>query len=127
MSNPDDPNAWITKADNDLLNVRNNMAAETVPWDTVCFHSQQAAEKTIKAFLVSRGQTVARTHDLVALLAEVAQFEGSLAGLESDCRLLAPYAVLMRYPVFMREPTEQEGREAIEAAGRIYERIRKML
>ncbi|MBM4080999.1 MAG: HEPN domain-containing protein, partial [Planctomycetes bacterium] len=43
---------WVGKADNDLLNVRNNLAAERVPWDTVCFHAQQAAEKMLKAFLV---------------------------------------------------------------------------
>jgi HEPN domain-containing protein len=37
--------AWVSKAENDLLNVRNNLQAEQVPWDTVCFHCQQAAEK----------------------------------------------------------------------------------
>ena len=47
--------------------------------------------------------------------------------MEAECRLLAPYAVLMRYPVFMPEPTEQDGREAAEAAARINERMRKML
>jgi HEPN domain-containing protein len=34
---------WLKKADNDLLNVRNNLAARKVPYDTVCFHCQQAA------------------------------------------------------------------------------------
>ncbi len=36
---------WISRAENDLLNVRNNLAAQEIPWDTICFHSQQAAEK----------------------------------------------------------------------------------
>ncbi len=31
--------AWLAKADNDLLNIDNNLAAEHVPWDTVCFHA----------------------------------------------------------------------------------------
>ncbi len=30
MSNPDDPRTWIAKAENDLLNVRNNLNAEQV-------------------------------------------------------------------------------------------------
>ena len=61
--------AWLAKADNDLLNIDNNLAAEHVPWDTVCFHAQQVAEKVLKAYLVYHGQRPTRTHDLVALLA----------------------------------------------------------
>ncbi len=34
---------WFQKAENDLLNVENNLMAETYPADTVCFHCQQAA------------------------------------------------------------------------------------
>ena len=55
MNNPDDPQTWIAKAENDLLNIRNNLSAPQVPWDTICFHAQQAAEKLLKAFVVSRG------------------------------------------------------------------------
>lgn len=55
---------WISRAENDLLNVRNNLAAQEVPWDTICFHSQQAAEKYLKAVLVFHTQPVPRTHDL---------------------------------------------------------------
>lgn len=42
---------WVQKAQNDLLNIENNLAASRTPWDTVCFHAQQAAEKILKAFL----------------------------------------------------------------------------
>ena len=44
---------WLAKAQNDLLNADNNLNAEQVPLDTVCFHCQQAAEKMLKAFLTS--------------------------------------------------------------------------
>ena len=46
--------AWPAKAENDLLNVENNLAAAHVPWDTISFHAQQAAEKLLKAFVVYR-------------------------------------------------------------------------
>ena len=36
---------WVAKARNDLLNADNNLRSEHVPYDTVCFHCQQAAEK----------------------------------------------------------------------------------
>jgi len=41
---------WIEKARSDLLNADNNLAASRVPYDTVCFHCQQAAEKLMKGF-----------------------------------------------------------------------------
>ncbi len=44
--------ACLAKADHDLLNIDNNLSAARVPWDTVCFHAQQAAEKLLKAFIV---------------------------------------------------------------------------
>lgn len=124
MSNPDDPQAWIAKADNDLLNIRNNLNAERVPWDTVCFHAQQAAEKMLKAFLVSRDLTAPRTHDLIALLADVAGADASMATLEDDCRLLTPYAVMLRYPGACENLPEEEARQADAAAQRISEHVR---
>lgn len=127
MSNPDDPRTWIAKAENDLLNVRNNLKAEQVPWDTICFHAQQAAEKMLKAFVVSRGRAVSRTHDLVALLAEAVAEGGPLEVLEADCRLLTPYAVMLRYPGAVGEPSEQETLQAVEAAERVYERVRALI
>ena len=59
---------WIVKAANDLLNADNNLQSEVVPFDTVCFHCQQAAEKFLKAFLVGKGQTYPITHDLLLIL-----------------------------------------------------------
>ena len=127
MNNPDDPRTWIAKAENDLLNIRNNLSAERVPWDTVCFHAQQAAEKMLKAFLASRGQIVSRTHELVALLADAVAAGGPLGALQSDCRLLTHYAVVLRYPGAVGEPSEEEARQAVAAAERVYERVKESL
>lgn len=68
MSRLTGPAAWVAKADHDLLNIRNNLVADDVPWDTVCFHAQQAGEKLLKAYLLARGMAPERTHDLVKLL-----------------------------------------------------------
>ena len=76
---------WIKKAENDLLNIENNLVAERVPWDTVCFHAQQAAEKALKGFLVFHGQMPPKTHDLVGLLGRCAKVHQALARLEDDC------------------------------------------
>jgi HEPN domain-containing protein len=80
--------AWLVKAENDLLNIRNNLQASRVPWDTVCFHAQQAAEKLLKGFLVHHAQAPPRSHDLVALLARCVELERRLEILETDCLTL---------------------------------------
>lgn len=85
--------AWVAKAENDLLNIENNLSAGRIPWDTVCFHAQQAAEKILKAFLVRHGQIPPRTHDLVALLARCVQFEPDLESLVEHCRKLDAYGI----------------------------------
>ena len=115
--------AWLAKADHDLLNIQNNLAAAEVPWDTVCFHAQQAAEKLLKAFLVFHRQIPPRTHDLVVLLTGCVRIEEELLPLEDDCRRLTYYAVSVRYPSDLFEPGEEDGRPLVEAALRVREEV----
>jgi HEPN domain-containing protein len=125
MSAPRETNfrAWVEKAAHDLLNIENNLQAQEVPWDTVCFHAQQAIEKTLKAFLVLHERPLLRTHDLVALLASCVTVEPSLADLEGDCRDLTYFAVGVRYPEDLFEPTEEDGRKMVAACRSVHRRV----
>lgn len=126
MAEPDH-RAWLAKADHDLLNIANNLAAADVPWDTVCFHAQQAAEKSLKAVLAFHGVPPPRTHDLVALLARCAEHAPGLADLETDCRTLAAFAVAARYPDDLYEPDEADGRRTAEMARRVRDRVEALI
>ncbi|MDP1591072.1 MAG: HEPN domain-containing protein [Prosthecobacter sp.] len=120
MSSPESNfSAWLRKAEHDLLNIDNNLAARDIPWDTVCFHAQQAAEKVLKAFLIYHGRDLSKTHDLVALLAQCVACDAGLALLESDCRKLTSYGVAARYPDDLFEPDETDGRDVVAAAHRV--------
>lgn len=109
---------WFQKAENDLLNVENNLQAELYAGDTVCFHCQQAAEKYLKGFLAWHRVPFAKIHDLPELLKQVKQVAGADAERLSDhIFLLDPYSVSIRYPQeYEDEPDEQEVQEAVEAA-----------
>ena len=111
--------AWLAKAENDFTNIENNLSATRVPWDTICFHAQQAAEKLLKALLVFHAHVPGRTHDLVALLTECVPVAPTLAQRQQDCQRLSYYAVAARYPSDVFEPNEKDAREMIEAARRI--------
>jgi hypothetical protein len=78
--------AWLQKAAHDITAINRVMVGTRVPWDIVCFHAQQAAEKVLKAFPVFHGQTPSKSHDCAYLLSECAKIAPSLAPLRADCR-----------------------------------------
>jgi HEPN domain-containing protein len=110
---------WIAKAKNDLLNADNNLKAEEIPLDTVCFHCQQAAEKFLKAYLVANGSSYPISHDLILILEKILPLNSSAEALRDDLALLMPYAVEIRYPDDWFMPTEEDAKEAREAVARV--------
>ncbi len=112
---------WLAKAENDLLNADNNLKSATVPYDTVCFHCQQAAEKLLKAYLVARGVPPPLTHDLLLLLEEILPYCADVEMLRDDLALLMPYAVGIRYPDESFMPTHEDACEARQAAQNVLE------
>jgi HEPN domain-containing protein len=115
---------WLAKAENDLLNADNNLKSEIVPYDTVCFHCQQAAEKLLKAYLVAKGVQPPFTHDLLLLLEEVLPYCADAEMLRDDLALLMPYAVGVRYPDELLMPTRADAYEARQAAQKVLEWLR---
>ena len=107
---------WIEKARNDLLNADNNLAARNVPYDTVCFHCQQAAEKILKGFLVARGCEYPITHNLFVILEKVLECDPTADFLREILAILNPYSVEVRYPGDAWMPTPEDAREARLAA-----------
>jgi len=118
---------WLAKANNDLLNADNNLKAEDVPFDTVCFHCQQAAEKMLKAYLVAQGKPHPPTRDLLLLLEKILPLNSTAEALRDDLAILTPYSVEIRYPDDWFLPSEQDAREARQAANHIQEWLRNAL
>jgi HEPN domain-containing protein len=107
---------WVAKANNDLLNADNNLRSEKIPFDTVCFHCQQAVEKLLKAYLVFTRESPPVTHDLMLLLEKVLKRNPEAEKLRDYLAILMPYAVEIRYPDDLFMPTEEDAKEAREAA-----------
>jgi HEPN domain-containing protein len=66
--------SWLRKSYSDLAAARRILSGEG-PYDTTCFHSQQATEKTFKALLAYRGQPIPRAHNLEELARLCQQLE----------------------------------------------------
>jgi HEPN domain-containing protein len=73
---------WVEKAEHDLIAAEHTLTLEeNCPLDTICFHTQQCAEKYIKAFLVQESIGFPKTHDLRALM-QLIPLDLSLLGLD---------------------------------------------
>ena len=118
---------WVAKAANDLLNADNNLKSEIIPFDTVCFHCQQAAEKFLKAFLVGKGQPYPITHDLLLILEKILPLNGDAENLRDTLAILMPYAVEIRYPDDWYMPSKEDAREAMDAVNKVKQWLQKSL
>ena len=63
---PDDPREWLNRARSNLA--RANARVPGAYLEDLCFDAQQAAEKALKAVLISRGVEFPYVHDLARLM-----------------------------------------------------------
>ncbi len=65
------------------------------------FCLQQAVEKFLKAFLLSRGWQLKRIHNLDALLDDAITYDASLENYRSACQKITAFYFVERYPFVM--------------------------
>jgi HEPN domain-containing protein len=111
---------WLRKADNDLKTAEYGMRAPEPITDTICFHCQQAVEKYLKMFLVSKGDDPIITQNISILIEKCATYVPSFREL-AEFDFLTGYAVTLRYPDDFYMPEFEEAQEALAAAKRVRE------
>ena len=115
---------WLAKAKSDLVAAERLIAADG-PYDAVCFHAQQTAEKALKALLALARAPILHTHNLEDLQAACLQLTSvSVPMVLSTWQLadLTPFAVESRYDVEFW-PDEQTARLAVALAREVLETI----
>jgi len=110
---------WFLKADNDLLNIENNLDNTSIPTDTICFHSQQAIEKYFKAFLIYRDKEIIKTHDLIELMNCIKDSIPELLEYSDELENITGYAVDVRYVDNYYLPSLNESVKSYETAKKI--------
>ncbi len=118
---------WIYKADLDLRSALALLSQNPPLLYPSCFHSQQAAEKYLKAFLARRQVEFPKTHSIRELLKLVSTVAGELAETLLPAARLTPYGADIRYPGDAPEPSLKEAQEAVELAQQVQEAVLKSL
>lgn len=109
---------WLMRADHDLRSARALAALADPLLDTAIYHCQQAAEKSVKAWLQGQDAPFPKTHDVADLVKRASELDAGFAQLENAAEVLTPYASAFRYPAGTSDPlpTREEFDEALAYA-----------
>ena len=109
------PHDWLRRAKSNLIRAK-QPKPEEVLWEDLCFDTQQAAEKALKAVLLARGIPFRFAHDIAELLT-LLENQGVILSEEIKASAeLTDYSVESRYPGPFEPVTEEEFNRALKIA-----------
>jgi HEPN domain-containing protein len=114
---------WLSKAANDVRGAHIDLDANPPLIEDALFHCQQAAEKSLKAFLTSHDTPFKKTHDLDELGRACMELDGSLGDSMQSVATLTVFAWEFRYPGDSQVPSMHEVREYLAIAQKLYTAI----
>jgi HEPN domain-containing protein len=122
---PGSPADWLRHAYSDLALARTT-PLPPILFEDLCFHTQQAAEKAIKAILVAYDIPTPRTHNLRTLF-DLLLAEVSVPVDVQEAAGLSDYAVARRYPGASEPVEAEEYQEAISMAEAVVDWAEKVI
>lgn len=111
---PDDPREWLNRARSNLAIAKNRIPG--VFLEDLCFVAQQAAEKAVKAVMISRNIDFPYVYDMALLLLILEESGEAVPNTIRRASRLTPHAVDSRYPGVEQPVSEPVYREATAIA-----------
>ena len=101
--------------------------SEGILYEDLCFDCQQVVEKSLKALLVHIGVDFPWTHSIAELIELIEKTGIDIPEEIKDSVILTAYAVNTRYPGDYEFVDEEEYREAVRIAERVYRWVGKKM
>jgi HEPN domain-containing protein len=121
---------WFGKSAQDLQTAKLLLSQNSqIFWGPLVFHSQQAAEKAIKGYLVFHKTRFTKTHDIEVLLNLVAKIDDKLCQELQSAKTLTRYAISYRYPEENEPPetlSQQSCDKIVAMVQDLYERLSRL-
>lgn len=114
---------WLLRASEDLRAGRHDLTASPPLLNDVAFHSQQCAEKAMKALLVHREHAFRKTHNLTELGGAVARLAPQLSELMREASLMTEFAWRFRYPGDSSPISDRDALHALAIAERVLQEV----
>jgi HEPN domain-containing protein len=127
----DEAERWLKQAEYDLRAAEHNADGEY--YSVACFNAQQAAEKSLKAFLFAQGERVVLGHSVGELCRRCREYEEGFTDLAASAGKLDRFYVPTRYPnalpggVPAEVYDEEDATGAIALASKVLAMVRKSL
>jgi HEPN domain-containing protein len=118
---------WVRKAEIDFKTADHLFQSGPDFAEGAAFHSQQAAEKYLKAFLVWHQIEFPKTHDIEALLKLAGRTDDKIPEILGEAAMLTPYGVDYRYPGEYPEVSRSDAERAFRLADRVRAEVRSRL
>ncbi|MFI5253098.1 MAG: HEPN domain-containing protein [Bacteroidota bacterium] len=100
------PADWLRIAERDWGRVEHLLIIHDA--EAAGFFLQQAIEKFLKAFLLSKGWQLQRIHDLESLLNQALQFDNSIERYRSILQKITGFYFVERYPFLLETGLTEE-------------------
>lgn len=110
---------WIKKAREDELSIEGILQSHHGSPSTVCFLSQQMAEKYLKAFLIFHSRRFPRIHSTDALWRLCHKIDKNLEDIKKDAVFLVAFYAATRYPGDFPDFTWKDAERAFRSAKKI--------
>jgi HEPN domain-containing protein len=115
---------WMHKAHQDVRAAEALLLQDAPLLYPSCFHSQQAAEKYLKAYLTQRQVEFPKTHSIREILDLVRTVDKELADRLLPAVALTPYGVEVPYPGDVPEPSQNETEDDLALARKVADAVR---
>jgi HEPN domain-containing protein len=118
---------WLAKANSDLSTARILIEGTEKHYDTGVYHCQQAAEKSLKAWLTAQGVIFPKTHILETLLDLTLESNPQFEKYRSYAEELTPLATEFRYPGDIFAPSTRQAEHAFAMAEQILMFVKSLI
>jgi HEPN domain-containing protein len=118
---------WFLRATHDLGAGATDLNAEPPFTGDAVFHAQQAAEKSMKAFLTWHSRIFGKTHNLTELGNMCSDIDATLKPVVIRATELTDYAWKYRYPGEPSDPPREEAHSALKLAREVYDAVLERL
>ena len=112
-------NEWFLKAQDDELSTKDILNDKEGAPSTVCFLSQQMAEKFLKGYLVYKEKELSKIHDLDRLIKLCEEIDTSFVEIKDYAKGLSDFYISTRYPGDYPQFTWPQAETAFASATRI--------
>ena len=127
MTDLDYAKEWLKIAERDYASAKHLETMHPMPFEVICYLSQQSVEKSLKAILANNNTTIAKTHDIKILYNQCMLYTDKINLESSIADMLTKFATTSRYPDEMYELTRENAELGLKYAKQALDQVKQIL